>query len=343
MWKWTKRIVLVVILLLIIGGVILYFSLNGIIRSQVEQQSTKSLNLQTSLASASVGLFSGDVSLRDYKVASPPGFSSQPMMELGGLDVKVGYSELRGTPVKVQNITIDRPKLLLEQKGGKFNIKAMTDNLPQNQQSPTPPPTGEPAPPTPPQPTEPPAKPGEPAPPADTMKVMITLLTVKDPEVIIRPGIPGVAEEIPVKIGTFEMKNIGNADGNANGVAVKEVVTQLVSTMAAKASNSAGLPAELKALLDGNLNEIAQKYLPGEAGKIVGSLLNEQTLKDPGKAIGSALENATGGATTNPAKAVGQVLEGVTGEGKKPEDALKGLLGGKKDDKKKDEKKKEPK
>ncbi|QOV91147.1 DUF748 domain-containing protein [Humisphaera borealis] len=308
MLKWIKRIVLLVVVLLVVGGVVLYFSLGGIIRSQVEQQSSKSLNLPTTLGGATIAPFGGQLSLQDYSIASPPGFSARPMLEIGGLDVKVSYGQLRSTPVRIQSITIDRPKMLLEQKDGKFNIKAMTENLP-------------------------PGKPTEPTAEGEKMKLIIDSIMIKEPQVTLRPGLPGLPEEIPLKLGTYEMKNVGNADGAETGVAVKQVVTQIVSELAAKASSSGGIPSQLKALLDGDLNAIAQKYIPGEAGKIVGSLLNPDTLKDPGKAALTALEGATGGATTNPAKAIGDLIGGE----QKPGDAFKGLLGG---DKKKDEKKK---
>lgn len=306
MFKWIKRLVLLVVVLLVVGGAVVYFSLGGIIRSQVEQQSSKSLNLPTTLGGASFAPFAGELSLQNYTIASPPGFSPKPMLELGGLDVKVSYGQLRSTPVRVQSITIDRPKMLLEQKDGKFNIKAMTENLP-------------------------PGKPTEPTAEGEKMKLIIDSIMIKDPEVVLRPGIPGLAEEIPLKLGTYEMKNVGNADGAETGVAVKQVVTQIVSEMAAKASSSGGVPAQLKLILDGDLNQIATKFIPGKAGEIVGSLLNPDTLKDPGKAALTAIDNATG-ATTNPTKAIGDLIGGE----KKPEDALKGLLGG---DKKKDEKK----
>ena len=316
MRKWITRIVVAVVLLLLVGGAVLYFSLNGIIRGQVEQQSTKSLNLATALQGANFSPFAGNLSLTNYQVASPPGFSPQPMLELGGLDVKVSYGQLRGDPVRVRAITIDRPKLLLEQVNGKFNVKALADNLP-------------------------PPKPGEPTQPSaegEKLRLIIDQITVRDPQVVLRPGIPGLAQEIPISVGTFEMKNVGSGEGSQNGAAVKQIVTELVTTLAAKASQSGGIPAQLKALLDGNLTEVAQKYIPGEAGKVVGSLLNEQALKDPGKALGSAVENLTGGAATNPANALDAVLQ-KTGQDKNPAkgagDALKGLLGGQKKDEKK--------
>jgi uncharacterized protein involved in outer membrane biogenesis len=303
MWKWTKRIVLVVLLLVVAGGVALYFTIDGIIRSQVEQQSTKSLNLPTKLESANISIFGGKLSLKNYEVASPPGFSADPMLSLGGLDVGVSYSELRGDPVKVQTITIDRPKMLLEHSNGKFNIKAMADNFPQ-------PAPGQPAPP----PTEPNPQSGE------KLKVTINQISVKEPVVVLRPGLPGM-KDITIPIDTFEIKGIGTAEPGQNGVAVKAVVTQLLTTLAAKATKSKDIPEQLRLLLDGDLNAVAQKYIPGEAGKLVGSLLNEKTLKDPGKAISDVAGGLVNQATTNPVGAV---------------DTVKGLLNsGKKDEKKK--------
>ncbi|MDB5297857.1 MAG: uncharacterized protein JWO31_3840 [Phycisphaerales bacterium] len=317
MRKWFKWAFVVIFLLVVAGGVVLFLSLNGIIRGQVEQQSTKSLNLQTALQSASFSPLGGSLSLRDYKVASPPGFSAKPMLELGGLDLKVSYGQLRSDPVRVQAITIDRPKLLLEQVGGRFNIKALSDNLP-------------------------PPKPGQPSQPSaegEKLRLIIDSISVKDPTVVIRPGIPGLQEEIPVSVPSFEMKNVGNSDGAQNGAAVKQIVTELVTTLAAKAGEGGGVPAELRALLNGNLSEVAQKYLPGEAGKLVGSLLSGDAMKDPGKALGSALQGVTGGPTTNPADAVKGALDTANQDpkaaAKEAGDALKGVFGGKKKDEKK--------
>lgn len=316
MFKWIKRLVLLVVVLLIVGGVVLYFSLGSIIRGAVEQQSSKSLNLPTRLGGATFAPFAGELSLQNYSVASPPGFSPKPMLELGGLDVKVSYGQLRSTPVRVQSITIDRPKMLLEHKDGKFNIKAMTENLP-------------------------PGKPTEPTAEGESMKLIIDSINIKDPEVTLRPGMPLLPEEIPIKLGTYEMKNVGNADGNQTGVAVKQVVTQIVSEMAAKASSSGAVPADLKMILDGDLTKIATEFIPGDAGKVVGALLKADVINDPGKAVNTLLNDATGGAATNPSKAVEGLLKG---EKPKIDDPLKGLLGGdKKDDKKKDEKKKDEK
>src|ERR1700676_2686289 len=63
--KWAKRIVLVVVALIVVGLLIVYFSLNAIVRSEVQTQSTASLNVPTTLGSAHLALFGGSVGLNE--------------------------------------------------------------------------------------------------------------------------------------------------------------------------------------------------------------------------------------------------------------------------------------
>lgn len=295
MLKWTLRVGVALILLFVVAGVVLYFTLDGIVRGQVESNSAKSLNLGTKLDSANLGLLGGTLNLKGFRVDSPPGFSSDPILDLGGLDLKVAYGQLRKEPVQIESITIDRPKMLLEQANGQFNFKAMADRIPPSQPSDK---------------------------PADPVRLIIGQIMVKEATVVLRPGIPGLQKEIVIPIETFTMQNIGSADGTQNGAAIKQVVTQLVTTLAAKATHSKDIPAQLKALLDGNLSEVAAKYIPGEAGKLVGTLLQGDILKDPTKVIGENANKLIGGATSQPADTAKGLMDNLLG-GKKKEDKKK--------------------
>jgi hypothetical protein len=189
---------------------------------------------------------------------------------------------------------------------------------------------------------------GDPAPEGESkpLKMIIETLTVKDAQVVVRPGIQGLPQEINIPVGSIEMKNIGTGDGNQNGAAVKDVVSQLVTALAAQANTSDLLPPELKAILSGDLSAVMTKLgpeaqkrvmaaIPGPAGQLLGKVVADPNalMKDPGKAIGGVIQDVTGGAggagTTKPA------LPGGIDPGKAKE-GIQGLLGGKKDDKKKD-------
>ena len=184
----------------------------------------------------------------------------------------------------MKQITITKPKFVLEQADGKMNFKAVMDSLP---------------------PTDPNKK---------VVKVIIDELTVSDAIVDVRLGkLPGLGEMKPITVNvpTMTLKNIGNADGNGNGAAMKDVVMQVATALAGKAGDGANLPAEFKAILSGNLTDVAGK-------------------------LGGEFTKQLGGMTQNLQAEIGKVLPGVDLKNVMPKDldagkALGGLLGGKKD------------
>lgn len=266
----AKWIILIVVLLIVIAGVVVYFSLNGIVERTVETQATASLNLQTTLAGANLSLFGGRLGLNDLEIASPQGFTAPHMLTLDDAAVQVNYGELGDDPVRIQSVNLKGPKLVIEQSGGKFNIQALMQ-----QESKAPPPEE-----------------GEP------MKLIIDRLQVSDAQVVFHPGLPGLAESITVPVPDIDLKNVGTGDGNQNGAAIKQVVMEVVTAMADKAAESDKIPEELRTLLKLDVNQIAQQ-IGGEFNKQIGKIseqvsekVNEQVenvQKEAGKAIEKGL------------------------------------------------------
>lgn len=322
--KLMRRALLLVILLVIVVLVIGYLNLNRIVRTTVESQATDQLKLQTTLGSADLALFGGEVKLSDLKIASPQGFSAPQMFTLGGTAVKVNYSQLRQEPIHISSITISKPLLVIEQENGKLNFKVAMDQIP--------------------------STPSQPAPSeskSEPLKLIIDDLTIETPTVVMRPGdiskIPGVSllgkslpQEITIPIPTVNLKNIGSGDGNQNGAALKDVVMQVITAIADSASKSGALPDELKGLMNVNLADVKaqlgaqfQKQLAGLTGKLPGGVGNVignpgDLAKDPGKALQQGVGNLIGNKpsdappSTQPdaAKSVEQGLQGLL-EGKK--------------------------
>jgi hypothetical protein len=330
MKKVIKWAVVAVLLLLVVGLGITYWKLNSIVEYAVETQGSKQMNLATELDGASVSLFGGEVGLDDLTIANPPGFTAQHLFTLDGLDVDVPIRELRGNPKRISTITLDKPKLVIERGAdGSFNFKKAIEQMPKG-----------------PAPTEP----QQPA--GDEMKLIIDELTIKEASVVIRPGlsIPGVAQEYTVPIPTVTMKNIGNADNAQNGAAMRDVAQQVITVMAANASNSGMLPKELQGLLNLDLNLVmaevgnrlgaeAQKRIaaavPGELGAQLSKLAADPNalIQDPNKAVDAVKENLKdnvgkrlqeqGIPATNPADLLNDPGKAAQG--------LQGLLGGRKD------------
>ena len=311
--KTIRRVLLVLVLLVVVGLLVVYFSLNRIVQHTVESQATTSLNLNTTLNSARLSLFGGKLNLNQLQIASPPGFSAPHMLELGQTDLAVSYGQLRSDPVHVQSLTLDKPKLVIEQSGGTLNFKKAMDLMP----------------------------PSDSTSQKNSKKLVIDELKVQDAQVVVHPNLPGLPSEINVPVPSIVMKNVGTGDGSQNGAAIKDVVMQVVTALAGSASDSNALPEQLKALLKLNVSQVmanlgseVQKRIaaaiPGEFGAKLQEVIKDPQalMKDPGKAIqqnlGGLINGATGnGSTTQPS---------APDTAKNAVNQLEGLLGGKKKD-----------
>ncbi|HWP40999.1 MAG TPA: hypothetical protein VNL70_08735 [Tepidisphaeraceae bacterium] len=250
--KYLKWIVpaAVVLLVVVIGGV--WMNLNSIVRRTVQAQASSSLDLQTTVGAANVSLIGGNVRLSDLQVASPQGFQAPRMFTLGSIFVDTSFGELRSDPVRISQIQIDKPTLVIEQAAGKFNFQVLAEK----------------------QSKAPPADSGEP------IRLIINQLAVNDAQVVLRPGIPGLAQEMHLTIPSFQLREIGTGEGARNGAAIKEVVSLLVTTLAQKAAESDKLPQDLRRLLSLDVEKLKQ-HLATELGKQLGEVSEELGSKLP--------------------------------------------------------------
>jgi hypothetical protein len=310
--KWA----FLLLLLIVVGaGVYVYVNLNSIIETTVEKQGTAQLNVPTTLGGANVSLFGGSVALSDFNLGSPQGYTADKMMSLGGLDVKVKLSELRNEPLRIESINVSNPKLVLEQKGMAFNIKKFIDALP----------AGEPAPAN-----------------EEPLKLIIGNLKVTGTQVVLRPdvqalkGLPGgvgdklnLQSEYTLTIPPIELKEIGTGEGAANGAALKDVVTMLVTEMSAKAAQSEQLPPEIRQILSGDVSAIAdavkakvsaevQKQVEGVKAQVEEKRaeIQQKLEAQVGKAAGDVLKDPAK-LKEDPQKAIEQGLGGLLNR-KKP-------------------------
>ena len=291
--KKLTRVVLVLVILLIVGLGSLYFYRNSLIRSAVESNASESLGVKTTLGSANLGLFGGKLSLGNLKIGSPKGYTADEMFTLGELGLGVNYGDLRKDPVRVNSITIDKPKAVLEYVNGKFNFQALMDQMgstktPDNK---------------------------------EPVKLIIDELTVKDAAVEVHA--PMLPSAITVNIPTVVLKQVGNGDGAQNGAAIKDVVGAVMSALAASASNSPQLKdfSQLNQMLKDQAQQAMAK-VQKELGQQIQGMTQQvsgQVEKVIGPDAGKMLQGVTGG--KDPAKIVEDKLNGlIPGEKKKDKD-----------------------
>lgn len=217
--KPLSRGILIILGLVIIALVIVWLDLSHIVKTVVQDQATDSLRLKTTLESARAEMFAGKLTLDQLAIDSPQGFSAAHMLEVPKIDVGVSYGQLREKPLHVKTIEIDRPRLVVEQSGGTLNLRKAMQLMPKSDSSKQP------------------------------LKLVIDRIEVKDAHVVVRPGLPGVQDEIDVNVPTLTMKDVGRGKGANNGVAIKDVTMQVMTALAEKAAQSDRLPAPAKALL----------------------------------------------------------------------------------------------
>jgi hypothetical protein len=277
--KPLRRTVLVLFSLLVVAGVIAYLGLDRILKTTVEKQSSASLKLSTTLNSARLSLFGGKLNLNRLRIASPQGFSAPHMLELGDTDLAVRYGQLRKDPIHVQSLTLNQPRLVIEQSNGALNFKKAMDRMPASDNSAEKP-----------------------------VKLVIDELKMQDALVVIHPGLPGVRQEITVPVPSIALKNVGSGRGSQNGAAIKDVAMVVIAALAGSAAQSGSLPPELKAILQLNVGQVAGKLgveaqkqiaaaIPGELGNRLGKVAGDpQALaKDPTKVLQGEVGGILGG------------------------------------------------
>jgi hypothetical protein len=288
--KLIKWALLAVVLLVVVAVGIFFYALDGVVRRTVESQATKSLDTPTTLGGASVSPFRGKVSLDDLKIANPPGYAADHIFTLGDVKVAVTYGQLRNDPVRIDTLSLKEPVVTLEQKDLKTNIQALMDRLPKGEEQPT-------------------------ADNKQPLHLIIGDLTVENPTVVLRPGLPGLSQEIKLSLPTINMKDVGTGPNNQNGAAIKDVVMLVLTEIASKAADSDQIPPELRQLLNLNVNQLATQLktqLNVQLDK-VSQDLSQKLGGELGSTVGDVLKNPQS-ATTNPSQLLEKGLGGLLNE-----------------------------
>ena len=261
MKKLLKWVLIVIPLLIIIAVVVVLLMLDGIAKRTLETQSTASTNLVTTLGSAHISIMGGQVALNDLKLGSPKGFAAPTMFDMKKLKVGVSYGQLTKNPMHIGEIIVEAPRLVIEQQGGKINVNAAMEQMPKSEPS--------------------------------SLRLIIDKLQVNNTQVVIRPGVPFLNPEYSLALPPIIMQNIGNADGNENGAAIKEVVKQMLTQLMATAKESDSLPPEMKKFMVTSTDDVkalAQDELTKQSQKYI-----NQTKGQGGAELQKGLEGLLGG------------------------------------------------
>ncbi len=220
MFKFIRRIVFLVVLLLI-AGVVLLFSLDGLANTAVEKSGTYALGTNTTAAGTSVGLAAGKITVKDLRVANPPGFGTDPFVAVTETAATLDGGTVFSQPIVVKTLELRGIRLKLEQQSGKMNYDPILEALKRFQGSSDKTSGG-------------------------SKRLLIKELVLADITVGAQLlPIPGVAPSPEVKIPEIRLSNVGGASND--GVLIADAVNVVIQSLLTSVATSGGglLPPDL--------------------------------------------------------------------------------------------------
>lgn len=111
--------------MLIVGAM----NLGPIIKTATEKVGPQITKTDVKLGSADVSIFSGTVSLSDFLLGNPKGFSMPSAIECDNISVKMEADSLATDTIIIHEIFVDGPVISYEKKGKTDNFKTIVNNI----------------------------------------------------------------------------------------------------------------------------------------------------------------------------------------------------------------------
>ncbi|QJB58117.1 AsmA family protein [Pseudodesulfovibrio sp. zrk46] len=104
-------------------------NLGPIIKTATEKFGPQITKTEVKLGSADVSIFSGAVSLDDFLLGNPKGFSMPSAVECDKISVKLDTDSLTTDTIVINEIYVDGPVISYEKKGNTDNFKTIVNNI----------------------------------------------------------------------------------------------------------------------------------------------------------------------------------------------------------------------
>ncbi|MFP8489892.1 hypothetical protein ACKGJO_12455 [Gracilimonas sp. Q87] len=118
------------ILVIIIAAVlVITWSLDGMIKSGIEENGSELLQTSVTVDNVSVSIFGGSGTINGFTVQNPEDFSEEPAFYIQEASMKVDILSLFSDQIVVNEIIVKNPDLFFEQIGMGVNLKKLNDNM----------------------------------------------------------------------------------------------------------------------------------------------------------------------------------------------------------------------
>ncbi|MDB6066631.1 MAG: hypothetical protein JWR26_2839 [Pedosphaera sp.] len=251
MKKLLFRVGLVVALLLVVAAVVVFFSLNSIVKKGVETLGPQMTKVEVRLGAADLSPFSGKGRLTKLFVGNPDGYKTPSAIQVGDMKLAVSIGSVMSDTIVVDEINIQAPEITLDGSLSGNNLSKILDNL--NSTSATA------------------EKQKNEAPAAGTKKqkkFIVKDLVINAAKVNVNISVLGQSVSTSLPIPEIHLQNMGTAEG---GISAAELSRQILKPILVSATDAAtkyvaSLGKNLKGLGSGSLDK---------AGGILNNLLKK--------------------------------------------------------------------
>ena len=263
MKKRLRQFLIIGLLLIFVLVLALWFSIDGIIRQQVDVRATAALGVKTTLDQVTLNVFGGSLALKGMNITNPAGYADPSLLNMQACSVTVNLHSLLTPTVKINTITVNGLTMSLDINGLNTNLSTVLDNIKKNTAAPAASGTAAPASQAAPQTTA-----------SGGKNLVIGKVVLTNVKVIIRAALlPGQkAAPITVAIPQLVLNQPTNPDGRPLRIA--DLFGQVLSAVALEAAKSPAIPAPVRQSLQaaGNILAVGGGGLIHEAGKLGQSL-----------------------------------------------------------------------
>ncbi len=118
--------ILIVLVVVFLG---ISLSLDGMIKSSIEETSSDMLQVEVDVDDVAISLFDGRGTIDGLMIQNPKGFADRPAIQFKQIKLKIDLATLLSDTIVVNNLLIQNPSVYVEQTTEGNNLTTLQDRL----------------------------------------------------------------------------------------------------------------------------------------------------------------------------------------------------------------------
>lgn len=128
MLKLLKYLIVVTFVIIVACIVLLVMNKNALAKAAVEKALSYVLQVEVTTSRVKLALTGNNVDIYDLRIANPEGYESSEAITAGHVAVALELKSVRSPTIQIERILIEDPRINLEKRKKKLNIRILIDN-----------------------------------------------------------------------------------------------------------------------------------------------------------------------------------------------------------------------